>query len=105
MASDGNSPGLSPTEGFPGTFPASSSVLSGEGRTWRNVGATRLTRAVEEVAVPAQQERVILVNVGRPYELEERLDGRIHRTSGGKGDVAVIPAGTATEFRSRKNGG
>jgi AraC family transcriptional regulator len=34
--------------------------------------------------------------------LEEKLDGRVYRTSGVRGDVAIIPAGTPVEFRSRE---
>jgi AraC family transcriptional regulator len=75
-----------------------------EGRAWRNVGAVRLVRAVDEVAVPALPDHVVLVNVGRPYRLEERMDGKRFRTSGNAGDVGVIPAGVPTEFRSRGKG-
>jgi AraC family transcriptional regulator len=71
-------------------------------RAWSNVSGTRLTRVVEEVTAPAFTDHVILVNVGRPYRMEERLDGRVYRTSGVSGDVAIIPAGTPSEFRSRE---
>jgi AraC family transcriptional regulator len=74
----------------------------GRERAWSNVSGMRLVRAVEEITAPAFPEHVILVNVGRPYKLEERLDGRVYRTSGVRGDVAIIPAGTPTEFRSRE---
>lgn len=71
------------------------------GRAWKSVGALRLVRTVDEVVVPAHPDHVVLVNVGRPYSLEERMDGRVFRTSGGAGDVGVIPAGAPTEFRTR----
>lgn len=64
------------------------------------IRAGRISRVVEEISVPALPEHVVMVNVGRPYRLEERLDGRVYRTFGVKGDVALIPAGTLTEFRS-----
>ena len=85
--------------------PVSSDLPDGPGRerSWSNVSGALLGRVVEEVAVPAFSDHVILVNVGRPYRMEERLDGRIYRTSGVKGDVAIIPAGTPTEFRSRES--
>ncbi|CAA9522747.1 MAG: Transcriptional regulator, AraC family [uncultured Rubrobacteraceae bacterium] len=66
----------------------------------RKIGAGRISRAVEEVSVPGLPEHLVMVNVGRPYRLEERLDGRVYRTFGVRGDVALIPAGTPTEFRS-----
>jgi hypothetical protein len=66
----------------------------------RKIGVGRISRAVEEVSVPGLPEHLVMVNVGRPYRLEERLDGRVYRTFGVRGDVALIPAGTPTEFRS-----
>lgn len=75
-----------------------------EGRAWRNVGALRLVRTIDEVDVPALPDHVVLVNVGPLYSLEERMDGRVFRTSGGAGDVGVIPAGVPTGFRSRGKG-
>ena len=66
----------------------------------RKIGAQRINRVVEEVSVPGLPEHVVMVNVGRPYRLEERLDGRVYRTFGVKGDVALVPAGTPTAFRS-----
>jgi hypothetical protein len=78
------------------------SALAGEGRVWRNVGAARLRRSVDEISLPALSEHVVLVNLGRPYRLEEKLDRRVYRTSGVRGDMAIIPAGTPVEFRSRE---
>jgi AraC family transcriptional regulator len=75
-----------------------------EGRAWKNVSALRLAQTIDEVAVPALPNHVVLVNVGRPYTLEERMEGRVFRTSGNAGDVGVIPAGVPTEFRSRGKG-
>jgi len=66
----------------------------------RKIGARRINRVVEEVSVPGLPEHVVMVNVGSPYRLEERLDGRVYRTFGVKGDVALVPAGTPTAFRS-----
>jgi AraC family transcriptional regulator len=77
-------------------------VTPGKDRSWRNISATRLTRDIDEVAVPALPDHAVLMNVGQPYRLEEELDGRAHRTFGVKGDVAIVPAGVPTEFRSRE---
>jgi AraC family transcriptional regulator len=78
------------------------SALGGEGRAWRHIGAARLRRSVDEISLPALSEHVVLVNLGRPYRLEEKLDGRVYRTSGVRGDVAILPAGTPVESRSRE---
>jgi AraC family transcriptional regulator len=69
------------------------------GRSWRHISAARVQRTVDEVLIPGGRQHLILVNIGRPFRLEERLDGRLHLTSGRPGDVAVIPAGLPTEFR------
>ena len=34
--------------------------------------------------------------------MEKKLDRRVYRTSGVRGDVEIIPAGTPVEFRSRE---
>jgi AraC family transcriptional regulator len=66
----------------------------------RKIGAERISRVVEEVVLPGLPEHLVMVNLGRPYRLEERLDGRVYRTSGVRGDVALVPAGTPVEFRA-----
>ena len=80
------------------------SALAGAGRALRHLGAARLRQSVDEVSLPALPEHVVLVNLGRPYRLEEKLDGRVYRTSGIRGDVAIIPADTPVEFRSLRTG-
>lgn len=77
-------------------------ALSSKGGKWKNVTVVRLRQVIDEVAVPALSKHAVLMSVGRPYRLEEKLDERLYRTSGIKGDVAVIPAGVPTEFRSRE---
>jgi AraC family transcriptional regulator len=79
-------------------------VPPGVGHSWENIAAARIVRDVEELAMPALSEHVVMVNVGRPYRMEERLGGRAYRTFGVKGDVAIIPAGTPAEFRSLEPG-
>ncbi|QIN81840.1 hypothetical protein GBA63_03680 [Rubrobacter tropicus] len=53
--------------GLPGT-------PSGTWRSWDNVAA-RIARDVEEPAMPARSDHLVMVNVGRPYRMKERLDG------------------------------
>ena len=58
------------------------SVLAGEGRAWRNINAARLRRSVDEISPAALSELVVLVNLGKPYRLEEKLNRCVYRTSG-----------------------
>jgi AraC family transcriptional regulator len=60
----------------------------------------RIRQAVDEVSLPRSDRHLILMNTGRPYRLEERLDGRVARTSGRLGDIAIIPAGQEATFRT-----
>jgi AraC family transcriptional regulator len=88
-------------EDFSQVFP-DPSALSSKGGKWKNVAGMRLRQVIDEVAVPALSNHAVLMSIGRPYRLEEKLGERLYRTSGIKGDVAVIPAGVPTEFRSRE---
>lgn len=72
----------------------------GGDRSWEHVSAARLARTVDEISMPPLPDHVIMVNLGGPHDLEERIDGRAFRTSGFFGDVAFIPAGTPAEFLS-----
>lgn len=73
----------------------------GEGRAWKSISVVRFSQLIEEVAPPASSSHSVLVNVGPRFALEERLDGRVYRTSGIRGDVAVVPAGVPLEARRR----
>lgn len=57
-------------------------------------------QTVDEIAVPTSERHLILMNIGRPYRLEETMDGRLVRTSGRMGDIAIIPAGHEATFRT-----
>ena len=57
-------------------------------------------RVIEDIVAPASMGHTVLVNVGRPFALEERLEGRFVRTPGMRGDVAVIPAGVEMGARA-----
>ncbi|HYH13407.1 MAG TPA: AraC family transcriptional regulator, partial [Thermomicrobiales bacterium] len=60
----------------------------------------RIVQTVDEIAVPTSERHLILMNIGRPYRLEETMDGRLVRTSGRMGDIAIIPAGHEATFRT-----
>ena len=71
-------------------------------KAWGSVSAARVGQVVDEVAVPAVSSHAIMVNIGSPFRMEERLDGRLYRTFGNKGDIAVVPAGLPIEFSARE---
>ena len=71
-------------------------------KAWGSVSAARVGQIVDEVAVPAVSSHAIMVNIGSPFRMEERLDGRLYRTFGNKGDIAVVPAGLPIEFSARE---
>jgi AraC family transcriptional regulator len=52
--------------------------------------------------VPPISSHAIMVNIGSPFRLEERLDGRLYTTFGNKGDIAIVPAGRPIEFSAQK---
>lgn len=79
----------------------SASFPPGGGRAWKNISVVRYSQVIDEVAVPAFSSHSVLVNVGRPFALEEKLYGRVYRTPGMRGDVAVVPAGVPFEARRR----
>lgn len=71
-------------------------------KAWGSVSAARVGQVIDEVVVPAIPSHAVMVNIGSPFRMEERLDGRLYRTSGNKGDVAVVPAGWPIELRAQK---
>lgn len=97
-APSGTSRTLAPRE--PPRAPEGAAGPLDGGRSWEHVSAALLSRTVDEILVSPLPDHVVLVNRGGPHDLEERLDGRVFRTSGVLGDVAFIPAGTPAEFRS-----
>jgi AraC family transcriptional regulator len=72
------------------------------GKAWGGVSAARVGQVVDELTVPAIASHAIMMNIGSPFSMEERLDGRVYRTFGNKGDIAVVPAGRPIEFSARK---
>lgn len=73
----------------------------GTQRSWGDVSAALLSAVVDETPPQVSPDHVVLVNRGRPYRMEELLDGRVFHTHGSIGHVAVIPAGVPVAFRTR----
>lgn len=77
-------------------------AASGSGRVWGSIAAMRLSLTIDENVLAPNPHDIVLVNVGRPFRLEETLDGRVYQTGGMRGDVAVIPAGAELVGRTRE---
>lgn len=87
---------------FPSGAQSPGQAASVEGLTPRgDVRVLRIRQSVDELDLPPSDHHLIMVNVGRPFQLEEHLDGRVVPTSGVLGAVALVPAGASTSFRSR----
>lgn len=82
--------------GTPGERPAVSETR----RSWKGISVVRFSQVVEEVIAPASAGHSILVNVGPPFALEEKLEGRYFSTPGMRGDVAVVPGGATMGARA-----
>jgi AraC family transcriptional regulator len=94
-----------PPGGADGAWPpdlAGATAPGGAVRVWRGLAAGRIEQSVEEVVLAPRPHHTVLLNVGPPYRMEERLDGRVYLTHGVRGDVAVIPAGLPVTFRTRE---
>jgi AraC family transcriptional regulator len=70
-------------------------------RHWSTLSAGRVVRDIEDEDLPSAPHHLVLVNLGRPFSLEEKVDGRWTWTFGGRGDVAILPAGHTLRLRTR----
>ncbi len=70
-------------------------------RHWSALSAGRVFRTIEDEDLDPAPYHLLLVNLGRPFSLEEKVDGRWTWTFGGHGDVAVLPAGHGLRLRTR----
>ncbi len=84
--------------GFPPVLPHHRR-LYGSGREWTGIEAVRFT-GFEEVSIPPQPKHHAIIHLNRlPLDLTQSLDGQLRRERVAYGDVAIIPAGRAWEWR------
>ena len=73
-------------------------VVSSRGRGWRGLEAMRFRHTTEEIDVPPFLGHVVIVHLGHPVDVEERIGGRFREGHVIKGDVAIIPAGMPSRW-------
>jgi AraC family transcriptional regulator len=77
-------------------------VSSSDGRGWRGVRVLRFRHISGEVDVPPFSAHAVIVHLGPPVDVGERVDGRLREARVVRGEVAVIPAGVPTLWRWRE---
>ena len=74
-------------------------VSSSDGRGWRGVRVLRFRHTSGEVEVPPFTAHAVIVHLGPPVDVGERVDGRLREARVVRGEVAIIPAGVPTLWR------
>ena len=82
-----------------------SSATANRGQAWNGVEAARFVPACGEISVPPLSNHLVVLHLGRPVEVAQRIDGRCRERLVVRGDSAVVPAGSASEWRWEKGGG
>lgn len=77
-------------------------LLSSSGRGWNGVDAAEIVHPQDDFETPAIPRHVIVVNLGGPFDAEERLRGREGYM--GWGGIVVLPAGTPREWHLERRG-
>lgn len=77
-------------------------VSSSDGRGWRGLRAMRFRHTTGEIDVPPFSAHAVIVHLGRPVEVGERIGGRLREGHVTRGDVALIPAGVPSRWLWRE---
>ena len=81
---------------------SASVVVSSKEHAWRGVEVMRGRLACGELVVPGLDSHTLVINLGQPFAIAARLDGRPHAGSMGTGEVKVVPAGMASTWQWAK---
>ncbi len=73
-------------------------VVSSKLRLWNGITAEYYHHHPNSLASPMLQEHLVTVNCGHPYNLIQRLSGRVHEGRVVKGNIILTPAGHPTEW-------
>jgi AraC family transcriptional regulator len=77
-------------------------VLSSSGRGWSGVDAAEVHHPRDDFGLPAIPYHVLVVNLGSPFKVKERLRGRQgYMDSGG---IVVLPAEAPSEWHLERQG-
>ena len=77
-------------------------VSSSDGRGWRGIREMRFRHITGEIDVPPFSGHAVIVHLGRPVEVGERIGGRLREDHVTRGDVALIPAGVPSRWLWRE---
>ena len=77
-------------------------VSSSDGRGWRGLRAMRFRHTTGEIDVPPFSAHAVIVHLGRPVDVGERIGGRLREGHVTRGDVALIPAGVPSRWLWRE---
>jgi len=67
-------------------------VVSSEDRNWRGIEVTQAQLTSGELIVPGLDSHTIVVNIGIPFDLVGRYDGKTRKARIGAGGLKIVPA-------------
>ncbi|HAA28967.1 MAG TPA: AraC family transcriptional regulator [Cyanobacteria bacterium UBA8553] len=73
-------------------------VLSSKPKAWSGILVEYYHHLANELTSPVLSQHLITLNFGQPYNLVQRLDGRIYQAQVPKGSIILTPAGQPGEW-------
>lgn len=77
-------------------------VQSSRGKGWKGLDVAEVIHPLDDFALPAIPRHVLVINLGSPSELQERLIGRQGHL--GTGNLVILPAGAPTSWHLEREG-
>lgn len=73
-------------------------TVSSKPHSWNGIIAEYYHHRPNSLASPTLREHLVTLNCGSPYNLVQRIDGRVHEGRVVKGNIILTPAGHPTEW-------
>lgn len=73
-------------------------TVSSQPYSWKGIIAEHYHHRPNSLASPLLQNHLVTLNCGRPYNLVQRFDGRVHEGRVTKGNIIITPAEQPTEW-------
>jgi len=77
-------------------------LLSSRGKGWHGIDIAEIIHPLDDFALPAIPRHVLVVNLGSPTEIRERLIGREGHL--GTGGLVILPAGAPSSWHLERRG-
>ena len=77
-------------------------LLSSRGKGWHGIDIAEIIHPLDDFALPAIPRHVLVVNLGSPTEISERLIGREGHL--GTGGLVILPAGAPSSWHLERRG-